>query len=233
MSIRNRVEFIYYYGTGCSSSDRKLMVKEVLESVFTNARIKVEHDLDGAVYATAGSGLSSVNILGTGSNSCLCDGYKIIDQRGGQGYILGDEAGGAWFGIRIVTDWLDGIMEGALKQHLDVQAGFDRNHILQHVYKQPNANVFLSSFAPLLITFKEDSYVQNLMRYGFEYFITRYLLKYPDHTNYPAHFIGSLAYYHRDILESSLSLYGIKSGNILRKPMDGLIQYHLQQLNKG
>jgi len=40
------------------------------------------------------------------------------------------------------------------------------------------------------------------------------------------HFIGSIAYYLKEELELVLSKNGLKLGNVFRKPIDGLINYH-------
>ena len=46
----------------------------------------------------------------------------------------------------------------------------------------------------------------------------------------PVHFIGSIAFYLKDELTEILNKYDIKVGNVLRRPIDGLIAYHI--LNK-
>jgi len=45
-------------------------------------------------------------ILGTGSNSCLYDGERIIKNVRSAGYILGDEGSGAAMGRRFLSDYL-------------------------------------------------------------------------------------------------------------------------------
>ena len=46
----------------------------------------------------------------------------------------------------------------------------------------------------------------------------------------PVHFVGSIAFYLKDELTEILTEYGIQIGNVLRRPIDGLIAYHV--LNK-
>jgi hypothetical protein len=46
----------------------------------------------------------------------------------------------------------------------------------------------------------------------------------------PVHFVGSIAFYLKDELEAILNKYDIKIGNVFRRPIDGLIAYHI--LNK-
>jgi hypothetical protein len=42
----------------------------------------------------------------------------------------------------------------------------------------------------------------------------------------PVHFVGSIAFYLKTELAEVLAANGLKTGNILRRPIDGLIEYH-------
>ena len=55
-------------------------------------------------------------------------------------------------------------------------------------------------------------------------------MQYENHKEVPVHFVGSIAFYLKDELEAILTKYDIKIGNVLRRPIDGLIAYHV--LNK-
>jgi hypothetical protein len=55
--------------------------------------------------------------------------------------------------------------------------------------------------------------------------------KYPEnYKEVPVHFVCSIAFYLKEELEVVLTKYNIKIGNVLRRPIDGLIAYHI--LNK-
>ena len=47
------------------------------------------------------------------------------------------------------------------------------------------------------------------------------------HQEVPVHFVGSIAFYLKDELEVTFDKYQIKLGNVLRRPIDGLIAYHV------
>jgi hypothetical protein len=49
-----------------------------------------------------------------------------------------------------------------------------------------------------------------------------------DYKQYPVHFIGSIAYCYKEILQDAARQTGIQIGKILQSPMEGLIQYHSQ-----
>ena len=55
-------------------------------------------------------------------------------------------------------------------------------------------------------------------------------MQYDNCREVPVHFIGSIAFYLKEELEVILNKYDIKIGNVLRRPIDGLIAYHI--LNK-
>lgn len=78
---------IYYYGAGCWDEERKGRVRRALERIFDNADIEVEHDLLGAARATCGREPGIACIVGTGSNSCLYDGMKVVDNIINLGYL--------------------------------------------------------------------------------------------------------------------------------------------------
>jgi hypothetical protein len=52
-------------------------------------------------------------------------------------------------------------------------------------------------------------------------------MQYENNQDVLVHFVGSIAFYLKDELEIILSKYDIKIGNVLRRPIDGLIAYHI------
>ena len=97
-----QVSQIHFYGAGCIDPYKK-NVEEVLAAIFdTTTEITVESDLLGAAIALCGKEAGIACILGTGSNSCLYDGKKIVSNTSPLGYILGDEGSGAFLGKTLV-----------------------------------------------------------------------------------------------------------------------------------
>jgi hypothetical protein len=58
-------------------------------------------------------------------------------------------------------------------------------------------------------------------------FVNNYIKQYDNHKEVPIHFIGSIAYYLKDELQVIFDEYGLQLGNVLRRPIDGLIAYHV------
>jgi hypothetical protein len=61
-------------------------------------------------------------------------------------------------------------------------------------------------------------------------FVENYIMQFENCTSVPVHFVGSIAFYLKEELSEVLNRYGIQIGNVLRRPIDGLIAYHV--LNK-
>ena len=60
-----------------------------------------------------------------------------------------------------------------------------------------------------------------------KYFVKNYIRQYENCNDVPIHFIGSIAFYLKDELQITFDKYGLQLGNVLRRPIDGLIAYHI------
>src|ERR1700740_3785536 len=89
---------IFYYGTGCSTAEKKQLVKNALHAIFNKAHINVDHDLLASALALCGKKPGIACILGTGSNSCYFDGKDIKENLLSLGYFFGDHGSGAHLG---------------------------------------------------------------------------------------------------------------------------------------
>ncbi len=229
-SVKNDITTINYYGTSCSAEVRNKIIRDGLSTFFNKATIAVAHDLDGAVFAVAKKGLPAiVNILGTGSNSCYYDGNGITQQIGGNGFIISDEASGAYFGKVLIGDYLNQLLPTNMQQYLKEELRLTRDELLDNIYKKPNANVYLSKFTKVFTQFKDQEYVQKTLTEGFGIFATKHVCRFPNYEEIPTHFIGSIAFHFKEILKEVCESKLIHFGNVIQKPMDGLIQYHFHK----
>lgn len=123
------VEHIYFYGSGCSTAEMQELILNGLKLIFTHSKIEVNHDLLGAARALFKNDPGIAIILGTGANTCLYDGNKIIQNIPSLGYILGDEGGGDYLGKLFITELLyDHLPKKYLKSSLK-KATFEKpNH---------------------------------------------------------------------------------------------------------
>ena len=101
-----KLKKIVFYGSGCRDETIPTM-KNILYSAFNNnVEVEIYSDLLGAARAICGHEEGIACILGTGSNSCLYDGKKIVGNIPPLGYILGDEGSGATLGKIFINEIL-------------------------------------------------------------------------------------------------------------------------------
>ena len=225
-SNSEKVTVVHFYGAGCSSEERNLTIESALQSVFSSAKIYVGHDVLGAAIAACQGKAGIACILGTGSNSCYFDGKQTSEVLPSLGYILGDEGSGAWFGKQLVTDYLyNESIPAALKDEL-LSKGFEKSSILENVYMKPHANVYLASFMKILANHRDTEYVHELIGVGMKSFLERHVCCFDNYKDVPTSFVGSVAFYFQDILKTECQKLGIQFGNVVQKPIDGLVAYH-------
>ncbi|MDA8595105.1 N-acetylglucosamine kinase [Flavobacteriaceae bacterium] len=220
------VETIYFYGAGCGTDEAKKILKRIFESIFTSADVIVEEDLLAAVYAAAGGDPAIVAILGTGSNSCYWDGKEVHTNSVSLGYILMDEASGNYFGKRIIRDYFFKRMPEHMMTKLEDEYNLEPDHIKFNLYRQPNPNTYLATFAKFMFQYKEEKYIKQLMRSGYEAFFECRILPYKKGPETPIYFIGSIAHYFSDLLDEVAASHGLKITGIIQRPIDNLLEYH-------
>lgn len=228
--IKNQVDFVYFYGAGASSESLKDIVKEGLKGIMPKATISVDHDLVASAYSTY-TGVPAITcILGTGSNSCYFDGETVSEEVPALAYILGDEGSASFIGKRLVADFLYKRLPKDLAQDFYDTYGVDKDEIITTVYNKPNANVYLASYSRFAGKHMTHPYVKMIVREGFAKFADIHIGCYSNCKDVPVHFVGSVGAIFHELLEDVLAERGYQMGQIMRKPVDGLIKYHLEFL---
>ena len=221
------IESVYYYGAGCLFDDICANVRRAIAANVPSAKtIEVHSDLVAAARALCGDREGIACILGTGSNSCFWDGEKIADNVSPLGYILGDEGSGAVLGKLLVGDVLKKQLPEELCEKFLKEYELDRQKIIESVYKKPAANRFLASLSPFLSKNIEEPAIHRLVLNAFKSFFVRNIENYKDYKNYAVSFVGSVAYYYREVLEEAAKAVDIKIGTVIKSPMEGLVKYH-------
>ena len=222
----HKIDRVFFYGTGCAGPKNKSIARVALKRVFLKADILVDHDLMGAARALCGEKKGIAAILGTGSNSCYFDGRKIVKNSPGLGYVLGDEGSGAYLGKKILQYYLYGIFDKGLKEKFEAEYDSSSLKILEHVYKMPYPNRYLASFTVFLAENRGHYMIENIVEEGINDFFFIHLARYKQSRNCLVHFVGGVAFAFRDVLKELCHEYKLEIGQIMRKPMDGLILYH-------
>jgi N-acetylglucosamine kinase-like BadF-type ATPase len=226
-AIREKVTQVYFYGSGCSSPERQDIVYQGLLRFFPTADIYVDHDLKAAVIATYDGRKCISCILGTGSNACVYDGVEIDHtlQRG-MGYILGDEASGSYFGKKLLQAWLYKELPQATYDYMLDTYDLTKEKILWAVYNEPHANVYMARFAKVLTASPDQAYIEKLVLDGFREFFTHNVVCFDGYKDMPVHFVGSIAYHFRPLLQQVADAHGCELGAIDRQPVIKLLEWH-------
>lgn len=226
----DQIEQVFYYGAGCSSENLVAVVRRALKKVFRNAEVHVDHDLLACAYATY-TGVPSIScILGTGSNSCHFDGQHLTEAVPALAYILGDEGSGSYFGKKLLTAYLYKKLPTEIAQDLEQSFEINKDVIMENVYMLPHANVYLASFMRFIAKHKEHPFIDQMIYEGLLDFIKAHVCCYSDHREVPVHFIGSIGYFFETQLRRATKDMNITLGIITRKPIDGLVDYHLDKM---
>ncbi|MFW2375750.1 MAG: N-acetylglucosamine kinase [Cellulophaga baltica] len=229
VDYKDKVSNVYFYGAGCGTEKPTLVLKSIFESFFTNAVVEVKEDTYAAAYAvTTQPGI--VCILGTGSNSCYFDGEQVDVRIPSLGYILMDEASGNYFGKKLLRDYYYNKMPKKIAKLFEEQFNVDADTIKRNIYKEDNPNTYLAHFAEFLLRNERNAYFNKVLHKGMKDFFKNRILPYRESENIPVHFVGSIAYFAQDIIKDVARFYMIELGNIVRRPIDGLIEYHRELL---
>jgi N-acetylglucosamine kinase-like BadF-type ATPase len=217
---------VFFYGTGLSNAINAKIIKQTLVKTIKTKVIEVNTDILAAARALCGNEKGIACILGTGSNSCFYDGKKIVTNRAGLGYVLGDEGSGAYLGKKVVQYYLYKTFDEELQLAFEKKFETNAQQILENVYKKPLANRYLANFAIFLAENRGHFMIENIIEDGLNDFFFVHLQKYNQSWKHPIHFVGSVAYGFEDVLKNLCQQYGFVVGNIIAKPMDGLIKFH-------
>ena len=225
------IDSVYFYGAGCTPEKAPTLRRAIADSLPVVGNIKAYSDMLAAARGLCGREAGITCILGTGSNSCFYDGKEIVNHISPLGFILGDEGSGAVLGKLLVGDILKNQLSPAIKEAFLKQFDLTVPEIIDRVYRQPFPNRFLASLSPFIAQHLEEPGIRQLVLGSFIAFLRRNVMQY-DYTQYPAHFIGSVAHCYKEILQEAAQETGIRIGKILQSPMEGLIQYHSDPLHQ-
>jgi glucosamine kinase len=220
------IQEVFFYGTGLSNPSNVKILKASLKQLFPKAKTEVNSDLLAAARALCGNGKGIACILGTGSNSCFYNGKKIVKNSPGIGYVLGDEGSGAYLGKKVIQYYLYNTFDEDLRSRFDARFVTTPMEILENVYKKPLPNRYLASFAIFLAENRGHYMIENIIEDGINDFFFNHLYKYRESWTLPIHFIGSIAFGFRDVLQELCSAYELELGKVLKNPMQGLVEYH-------
>ena len=219
------VEKIFFYGSGCGNEQNKKRIKFIFKRFFANTQIEIFPDTLAACHALFGKGRGIACILGTGSNACLFDGEKIVQSAVSLSFMIGDEGSGCHIGKRLVHDYFYKIMPSELRSKFDEKYHLDIEHFLKNVYKTTQPSKYLADFSHFASENIENKYISQLIGSVFDEFID-FMLSPLNPRESKVGFVGSIAFHFQDILTQRLENKGVICDKIIKKPMDGLLDFY-------
>lgn len=230
------VKEVFYYGAGCTN-EKKRLVEETMHMTFASAEtLEVESDMLGAARALCGTRQGIAAILGTGANSCLYDGRRIVRQTPALGFILGDEGSGAYIGKRLLNGIIKGWLPEDIRECFFCETGFSVADIIDRVYHQPMPNRFLASNALFVSRhIAECPELEIMVTECFKDFIRVNILPYNSTQGKgnisgsmcTLNAVGSIAYYFKTQLNDAANSQGFQLGKIIKSPLQDLIKFHI------
>lgn len=225
-----RVKNIFFYGAGVTELQYPFM-EEMLRRVFTMAeKVFIAMDTLASCRALLQREPGFAAILGTGSNSCYYDGENETLNIDSCGFILGDEGSGAYLGKRLITDYLRRAMPAAVLELVGRELGRSNDEIIDIIYTKPFPNRFCGQYAKFINRHLDaDPYFPALVTDSFRQFFRLIVSRYPDYRKHRFNAVGSVAWHFKSLLEQVAEEFGMKTGLVLKAPMEGLIRYHTTQ----
>jgi hypothetical protein len=205
---------------------------ERLESIF-RWQLKCDDvicrsDMEGAAVALFGKEAGVACILGTGSNSCLCEAGVIIDQIPTLGFVLGDEGSAGWLGKQLLRHYFYRSMPQELSEAFGAIAP-NRGELLRIIKEDPYFNRYIASFASFFAHDPTHPFLMGIIEKGFQVFISGHVLPYGEDQlkALTVGFVGTVASTHSLTLDKVLTEMGCKTGLILKAPIDALVDRFL------
>jgi N-acetylglucosamine kinase-like BadF-type ATPase len=227
-AIATEIQHVYFYGAGSSTIEMCRIMEEGLRRFFPHAELLIDHDLVGSAYATYDGEPCMACILGTGSNSCYFDGNEVTQDVPSLAYILGDESSGSWYGKILLREYFYHLLPEDLKTAFEASYSPSKEEIIDRVYRQPHANVYLAGFMKFIGEHKDHPHVRNWVVSGMVHFIEMHVKTFSVWRDVKVHFVGSIGQVFEPCLREAAERTGIQLGKIIRKPIDALVDYHVR-----
>ncbi len=229
---RGKVDKVYFYGAGCGTEKPRTALHALLAAYFNEAdEVIVKEDTAAAVYAAVGDKPGVVCILGTGSNCCFSDGKEVHQKVVSLGYTIMDEASGNWYGKELLRDYSFKRMPEILRERFAAAYNLECDFIKRNLYKEPNPNAYLATHAEFIFQNLEEPYIKKVLRRGLRKFSRNMILQFHEEIKqYKVHFVGSIAFFAEKRIKQVADEFDYEVGNIVRRPIEGLVKYHIKKL---
>ncbi|MDD4819751.1 MAG: hypothetical protein PHD21_02830 [Flavobacteriales bacterium] len=223
----DRVEGIYFYGSGCGLESNKEKLRVCFRRFFPSAKeIIVDTDLVGAAIALYGKEKGIACILGTGANAGIYDGHTIVKTPNSLGYMLGDNGSGSVLGLELIKLYLHGFLPASVAADLEDKYDVQYKNILENVYKKDRPNRYFASFSPFVAAHQNDEPIKSMLHEQFSEFFRYFIMPFEGDGKLPVRIIGSVGHYYRSVIEQVAKENSVTIDKIALKPIDLLVEHH-------
>ncbi|WP_292010089.1 BadF/BadG/BcrA/BcrD ATPase family protein [Chryseobacterium sp.] len=229
-SVKKSITKVFFYGSGCGVPENCATIERELKKFFDKASVVVKEDLTAAAYAAYNGKPAIVCILGTGSNSCYFDGEKLTIKLPSLGFLMGDEGSGSAIGKQLVRRYFMKKLPPDLHQEFEETYHLTIEDALKNMYHNSRANAYLADFNRFVVERKTHPYFQNMVFEEMKNFFEYQVLPYEESKEAEINFIGSIAYYYENILRSAAAELNLNVGNVVQKPIERLVDYHIKYI---
>lgn len=220
------VESLHIYMAGVITPQIESELSSFFSTLYPNASQEFQSDLVAAARAACGHAPGIAAIVGTGSNSCLYDGEKIVSKVCSGGFILGDEGSAATLGRLFLSDFIKGLVPSEIAGSFASRYPSDYTSIISNVYHcERSPSGYLGSFAPFIMEHYAHPYIKELVDGNFRSFIRR-SLKQHDTGRYAVGVVGGFAYALKDIFSRIAEEEGVTVSRFVKAPIEGLVDFH-------
>lgn len=224
------VDKIYFYGAGLVTTASVAPIEETLRKWCPDAFIDFRSDLLAAARALFGDGEGIVAIMGTGSNSCLYRGGKIVLNYRPGGFVLGDDGSAAALGKAFMSDYVRSLLPVEVEQMFHKEYEMPYQVVVENVYRKPGAAAFLGSFAPFILKNINEptGYFRSLVEGCMDSFMKSALFRYRQQSEgcVKVGVVGSFGCACEQYVREAGKRYGLEFEKFVKSPIDELVRYH-------
>ncbi len=225
LSDKHKITSIHFYGAGVSSLVAVDHLKKSIDAHFSCDTIELEHDIIAAARSVSAGKKSIVSILGTGTNTVVFDGIKVIQSFKALGYMFADYGSGFHIGKELLRSYYGHKMNEEDKTKFKANYIDDKSDLLFRIYNSERPNFETAQLSKFLDSASKDLKTK-ILDICFSSFFENQILPIEDHQLIPLNFVGSIAAVFEEDLRRVASNYGVEISNIEGNPIDGLLDYH-------
>ena len=212
---------LFFYGAGCLNKMNNTKMFHLFKEWGFND-VHVYSDIEGAYRSLFGKNKGQGAILGTGSVFFFSNNGEELNLKGGQGYLIGDEGSGYYFGKMIISALLNDEFSDETSTLLFNLLG-EKSEILKLTYGDDGKS-YVSSISKIVqhIAFL-NSEIRTIHEANLQLFIDKYIKNKNDF--FEIAIVGSYGYANQSIFEKVFQKNGIKLIKCIQYPINSLADF--------